>query len=132
MGYLKPISRRAGKKESISFTIGLDGRMYLSSGLKKLLGHTEKQSYYLYYDEEEHRIGLSKGTRDSNIIPFNFSARGEGKVASFVEDCEIEIPGKPIEWLYEGKENGILVFYQKGRKHMRFKADRNGNLERIT
>ena len=131
MGRLQPISKRDNRKKGISLTIGVDGRMYLSSGLKELLEHTGKQSYFLFYDAIDDRIGVSKIQPDPNVEPFTFNANGEGSVVCFVEDCEIQIPGKPITYLYEGKESDIYVFYRKGRHHLSFKQEKNGNLERI-
>lgn len=131
MGKLQPISKRDNRTKGVSFTIGVDGRMYLSRGLREVLNHTEKQSYYLFYDETDQRIGLSKPSPDDNIQPFTFNASGEGRIVEFVEDCEIQIPGKPIVWLYEGKEDDIYIFFLKGRKRTSFKQQKNGNLETI-
>lgn len=130
MGKLQPISKR-DRNKGVTITIGVDGRMYLSQGFKEAIEHTEKSSYYLFYDQSENRLGISKQAADDNIEPFIFSARGEGNVVSFIEDCEIQIPGKPILWLYECKEDGVYVFYQKGRHRTSFAQAKNGDLERV-
>ncbi|WP_028562307.1 hypothetical protein [Paenibacillus pinihumi] len=131
MGKFKPVSKRNGRDKGISVTIGVDGRMYLSSGFKKILNHDGKKNYYLFYDDSERRIGISKETPDSNVEAFSFSATGECKVVSFIEDCEIHMPGKPVLWLYEGNEKGIYAFYQQGRSHIALRQEKNGNLERL-
>lgn len=131
MGKLKPVSKRDNRTKGVSLTVGVDGRMYLSQGLKQLLEHKEKTGYILFYDETDNRIGLAKEFADSNIDAFSFNARGEGVVVTFIEDCEIQIPGKPVVWLYEGKEDGVYVFYQKGRHKTSLRQEKNGNLERL-
>lgn len=132
MGKLQPISKRDKRTKGVSITIGVDGRMYLSQGCKEALKHGKKQSYFLFYDESDNRIGISKTHPDPNVVPFSFNASGEGNVVSFVEDCEIQLPGKPVTWLYEGKEEDTFVFFQKGRRQISFRAEKNGNLERIS
>ena len=131
MGKLQLIGKRDNRTKGVSITIGVDGRMYLSQGLKVLLQHKASAKYFLYYDSEDNRLGISSSHPDANVDAFDFNANGEGRVVSFVEDCEIHIPGKPITWLYEGKEGGIFTFYAKGRKRTSLKQERNGNLERI-
>lgn len=131
MGFLQPISKRDNRTKGVSLSIGVDGRMYLSQGFKQVLNHTEKQSYFLFYDFTDNRIGVSKGQPDPNIESFTFSAIGEGNVVNFIEDCEMQMPGKAITWLYEGKEGEVYTFFQKGRKPNSFKQEKNGNLERL-
>ena len=131
MGKFQLISKRDNRTKGVSITIGVDGRMYLSQGLKNLLQHKASTKYFLYYDAEDNRIGISTSHPDANMDAFDFNTNGEGRVVSFVEDCEIHIPGKPITWLYEAKEGGIYVFYAKGRRQTSFKQERNGNLEKI-
>lgn len=130
MGKLQPISKR-DRNKGVTITIGVDGRMYLSQGFKDLIEHKEKASYFLYYDQTDRRIGISKTSSDNTIEPFLFNARGEGGVVSFIEDCEIQLPGEPLLWLYEGREDDVYVFYQKGRHRTSFAQDKNGNLERV-
>lgn len=131
MGLLQPISKRDKRTKGISLTIGVDGRMYLSKGLRERLKHNKSSLYYLYYDRDNQRIGISHSCPDNHIEPFTFNKNGEGKVVEFVEDCEIELPGQPIVWLYEGQEKNVLVFYKKGRTPMALKQARNGDLERM-
>ena len=130
MGKLQPISKRSSGK-GMSITIGIDGRMYLSQAFRNVLAHNGKQDYFLFYDGSENRIGIAKEYSDPNVEAFTFGSTGECKVVSFIEDCEIHMTGKPEVWLYEGKEDGIYVFYQRGRKRITLQQEKNGNLERV-
>jgi hypothetical protein len=129
MGKLQPISKR-DRNTDLSISIYTDGRISLKTGLMKALDHKKKQSYYLFYDFDN-RIGISKESPDPNFIPFTFSANGECSAIEFLEDCEIPLPDKTVNWLYEGKEGDVYVFYRKGRHRISLAQDKNGNLERL-
>jgi len=126
-----PVSKRDNRKKGMSLSIGVDGRMYLSAELKANLGHTDKENYFLFFDHSEGKIGLAKDCKVDHVEPFTFNRIGEGKVTSFIEDCEIHIPGQPLSYLFEGKEDGIYSFHPKGRKKTSFEQEKNGNLVKI-
>ncbi|MNP51482.1 hypothetical protein D3C76_1458040 [compost metagenome] len=85
---------------------------------------------YLFYDEKDRKIGISKHCNDPEIIPFTFDDRGYTQAKGFLSWCEYDTKEGAIRLIFDGMEGVIYVFRELGRKHVVLKADANGNLER--
>ncbi|MNN98736.1 hypothetical protein D3C81_2182000 [compost metagenome] len=70
-----------------SITIDKSDRICLGANLRKELGIAGKESLYLFYDEAERRIGVSKQCEDSEVTPFNFDNRGYTPAKGFLSWC---------------------------------------------
>ncbi|MEC0211850.1 hypothetical protein P4H70_23185 [Paenibacillus ehimensis] len=131
MGILKPISKYDKRTKGMYITADRQERITLSTELQKELDHTTGMALYLYFDEEDRRIGISK-SGSAEHVPYTFDKRGYSKVPDFLERCGIDTSEQSIKFIYEGTEKGIMVFRQVGiRRPQVFQAEKNGNLERI-
>ena len=130
----KPISsEQKGVKGFLAMTIDKSGRIGLNSGLRQELGFKGKTKLFIYFDERERKIGISKECSDSTIVPFNFDARGCCNSAkSFLKQNEFEFQNGAIQLLFEGVEDGIYGFRIKGqRPQVDLKQEKNGNITRL-
>jgi hypothetical protein len=131
MGAFKPISKIDKRSGGLSITADSYDRLCLSKELQKELNATDRTEIYLFFDEEDRRIGLTlKAVPDH--VPYVFDKRGTVKATDFMERCGIDTSEQPIKFLYDGAEKGLMAFRQAGVKRpTRFKADKNGNLEKL-
>lgn len=127
---LKPISNLDKRMSDFFITIDKSDRICLNSNLRKELGHAGKDRFYLFYDEKDRRIGISKCCDDTSVVPFTFDNRGYTQARGFLSWCEYDNKNSAIRLIFDGMEGEIYVFREPGRKHIAFKADRNGNLDR--
>lgn len=127
---LKPISKLDKRMSDFFITIDKSDRICLNASLRQELGLTGKVCLYLYHDEKERRIGISKKCDDSSVVPFTFDNRGYTQARGFLSWCEYDTKNGAIRLIFDGMEDDIYVFREPGRKHVALKADPNGNLER--
>lgn len=127
---LKPISKLDKRMSDFFITIDKSDRICLNASLRQELGQSGGDCLYLFYDENDRRIGISKSCNDSNIIPFTFDNRGYTQAGGFLSWCEYDSKNGAIRLIFDGMDGDIYVFREPGRKHIALKADRNGNLER--
>lgn len=130
MGALKPISKFDKRMSDLAITIDKNDRISLNTNLRKELGLTGKDTLYLFYDEGERRIGVSKQCEDPEIIPFTFDARGYTPARGFLSWCEFDKSNGAIKLIFDGMEGDVYAFREPGRKHVTLKQAKNGNLER--
>jgi hypothetical protein len=132
MGKLKPFSKFEGNGVGLSITADKSNRICLNVGLRKVLGiEDNKVDVYVYFDEEDRRIGISKTCNDSNIVPFTFDNRGYAPGKEFWKKCEVDTRETPTIFYYEGMEDDVYVFGTVGRRRTSMRMEKNGNLERL-
>jgi hypothetical protein len=131
MGFFKPISRIDKRLGGLSITADKYERLCLSKELQKELQFVNGIELYLFFDDEERRIGITV-QKQSDQTPYIFDKKAYATASDFMERCGIDTSEQPIKFLYEGTEKGILAFRQVGiRKPQTFKAEKNGNLEEV-
>lgn len=133
MGFLKPISKMDFRSNGLTITADKQDRLCFSKELQKELQLVKNDLLYLYFDEVERRIGVSKTPADDSHVPYvyNDEKRGTAQAADFMRQCGIDTSEQSIKFLYEGKEKGVMVFRQSGvRRPQIFKQEKNGNLIR--
>jgi hypothetical protein len=128
MGKFKPVSRIDERMSDISITIDKEKRICLNANFKRKLGIEKKGTLYLFYDEEDQRIGVSKQCKDSSVQPFNFDDRGYTSARGFLSWCEFNVEQGAIKLIFDGMEGEIYGFRIPGRKSMTLQQEKNGNL----
>ncbi|PYI57041.1 hypothetical protein [Paenibacillus flagellatus] len=130
MGALLPISKTDKRSKGLAVTADKHGRLCLSAELQKEFELVGKDDLYLYFDEQDRRIGIGRSPAGSEHTPYRFDKRGYTYAEDFLDRCGIDSSEQSIKFVYEGTERGVLVFRQLGIKRPKsFKQDRNGNLE---
>ncbi|OZB90086.1 hypothetical protein [Paenibacillus sp. XY044] len=91
MGALKPISRIDKRMDDLFITIDKSNRICLNANLQKELAlKGGNDELYLFYDEAERRLGISKSCPDKSVVPFTFDTRGYcSQAKSFLTWCGI-------------------------------------------
>jgi hypothetical protein len=131
MGALQPFSKFDGRTVGLAITADKMNRLCLTVGLQKLLGgNSSKYDLYIFFDQEDRRIGISQLCKDKNIVPFTFDNRGYTPAKGFLKMCEIDTRESGKTFYYEGMEGDVYVFSEVGRKKTTLRMERNGNLER--
>lgn len=131
MGALKPISRIDKRMNDLSITIDKSDRICLNANLQRELRLTGKDDLYLFYDESERRIGISKSCEDENVQPFTFDKKGyTSQAKGFLSWCEYDTSNGAIRLIFDGMEGDVYVFRETGRKHVALKQAKNGDLQR--
>lgn len=130
MGALKPISKIDKRMSDFSITIDKSDRICLNANLRHELDLKGKDCLYLFYDEIDRRIGVSKQCDDESIVPFTFDARGYTSARGFLSWCEYNAKDGAIRLIFDGMEGETYVFREAGRKINVFKQAKNGDLER--
>jgi|GEM_PF-6787978 len=131
MGALKPISRIDKRMDDLFITIDKSNRICLNANLQKELGLLGNDELYLFYDESDRRLGISKTCDDASVVPFTFDLRGYcSQAKSFLTWCGISTENGSMRMLFEGMEDNVYVFRTPGRTKNSFKQAKNGDLER--
>ena len=127
---LKPFSKLDGCNAGFSVTVDKMNRVCLNTALMREFGLLDKIDLYLFWDAETHIIGISKECAVKNIVPFTFDKRGYTQAKDYIAYCGIDNTHERVKFYYEGMQEKIYLFRQGGRRTVRFKQNRNGNLER--
>lgn len=124
----------SGIKSEPAITVDKMGRIYLNAALRKKLGCNDKEiEMYLFFEPETRRIGIAK-EGPSNYKPFKFDNRSYTQAQDFLNENDIEYRQGAVRYVYDGKFNGILAFrasQESKRISLTFRAEKNGNLERV-
>ena len=130
MGALKPISSKDKRMSDFFITLDKSDRICLNASLREELELTGNDLLYLFYDERERRIGVSKHCDDTSVEPFKFDKKGYTGAKGFLSWCEYDKPDGSIRLIFDGMEGDVYVFREPGRKNVSLRQDRNGNLDR--
>ncbi|MEK4185635.1 MULTISPECIES: hypothetical protein [Paenibacillus] len=131
MGKFKPVSRVDERMSDMAISIDKEKRILLNANFKRKLGIEKRGSLYLFYDEDEQRIGVSKECEDDNVQPFNFDERGYTSARGFLSWCEFNVENGSIKLIFDGMEGNVYGFRIPGRKSLTLQQEKNGNLERL-
>ncbi|NJJ38575.1 hypothetical protein [Paenibacillus apii] len=129
MGKFKVISRTFEHMSDYAITIEKQQRVCLNAAFARELDHKQGNEYFLYYDDEDQRIGISK-TAEANAEPYRFDDRGNASARGFIRQTDFKTEDGSIKFIFDGKEGDIYAFRLPGRKHVTLKQDKNGNLEK--
>lgn len=131
MGKFKAISKSFERMSDFTITLDKQQRVCLNTSLRRELDHQSGQEYYLFYDETEGRIGLSKYCgEEEEIEPYRFDERGYASASGFIRQTDFNTANGFIQFIFDGIEGDIYAFRLPGRKSVSLKQEKNGNLQR--
>lgn len=128
MGKFKVISRAVEHTSEFAVTLDKQKRVCINAAFARELGHKKGNSYFLHYDEEDQRIGISKS--GSGAEPYKFDERGNSSARGFIRQTDFNTNQESIKFIFDGQEGDIYGFRIPGRKHLALKQEKNGNLEK--